>query len=492
MSLWIRLVLTLISLLFLALTCSLGATLGAIKDWKDRGENLELAAAAEEFGRTVVNGRFRTPDPRDDIVRTWQAVAAGGDAPSFFATYERSGKPIQTWALGAPPRLGDGLTRHLVPEPGEERFRRAGEWLVRTASLPDQRILLVGKRMREADELLGKTAKIAGFFTFTALVAVGLLALRFVRRSLRPLNRIAETAAAIGSGDLTRRVDVTRPRTEVGRLGLALNAMLGQIESAFRKRESSEERLRRFLADASHELRTPVATIRGYAELFRRGAAHRPDDLAKVMSRIESEAERMGSLVDEMLLLTRLDEGRPLESEPVDLAALAADAVADARAVAPGRRFALDCPEPVEVYGDEARLRQVFGNLLSNVIRHTPEGTPARLRLTESAGMAVLEVADEGPGLTPEERVRVFERFYRTDRGRSRGRGGSGLGLAIVAAVAEAHGGDVEAACDPTAPGTTFRLRLPATPPEQVQTVARTSAPPSSEGSTGSGSRSAG
>jgi two-component system OmpR family sensor kinase len=255
-------------------------------------------------------------------------------------------------------------------------------------------------------------------------------------------------------------VEPADDRTEVGQLGLSLNSMLGQIEAAFSAQQESESRLRRFVADASHELRTPLTSIRGYAELFRRGAADRPEDLAKAMRRIEQEAARMGVLVDDLLLLTRLDQGRPLEREPVDLARVAADAVDDARAVDPDREITLDTPERPTVTGDDVRLRQVMGNLLTNARQHTPPGTPVHVRVATEDGSAIVEVADEGPGLTPDQAVRVFERFYRADESRTRERGGTGLGLAIVAAITEAHGGKAAVETAPGA-GARFRVELP-------------------------------
>jgi len=301
---------------------------------------------------------------------------------------------------------------------------------------------------------------VEGLASAAVLVGLGLLALRLVRVGLRPLDDIAATAGAIAAGDLSRRVGPAEPTTEVGRLGLALNAMLGQIEAAFAERRASEARLRRFVADASHELRTPLTSIRGYAELFRRGADARPEDLATTMQRIEEEAERMGGLVDELLLLARLDQGRPLQRAPVDLAALAAEAVEQARVIDPERPLELDADGPVVVIGDQDRLRQVAANLLANVRMHTTAGTAARVEVSAGDGRAVLEVVDHGQGLSQEQAARVFDRFYRTDPARARAKGGAGLGLSIVAAIAEAHGGRASVASAP-GKGARFRIELP-------------------------------
>jgi two-component system OmpR family sensor kinase len=296
--------------------------------------------------------------------------------------------------------------------------------------------------------------------TLLVIGSVGALAWWVVRLGLRPLEEIGETASHIAAGDLTRRVERAEPRTEVGRLGLALNAMLSRIEEAFAERKASEERLRRFLADASHELRTPLTSIRGYAELFRRGADSRPEDLAKSMDRIEQESARMGLLVDDLLLLARLDQGRPIERDHVDLAALAADAVTDARAIDPNRDITLEAPPSAALEGDEVRLRQVTANLLSNALMHTPPGTPIEVRVAVDGTHATLEVADHGPGLHPDDVARVFERFYRSDPSRTRESGGAGLGLSIVKAIAEAHGGSVEVVTAP-GQGATFKVALP-------------------------------
>jgi len=238
--------------------------------------------------------------------------------------------------------------------------------------------------------------------------------------------------------------------------------MLGQIETAFKARAASEQKLRRFVADASHELRTPLAAIRAYAELFTRGAERRPDDLARSMAGISRESERMSVLVEDLLLLARLDEGRPLEREPVELERVVGEAVDTALTVDPDRKIELDAEHAV-VLGDRDRLRQIVDNLLSNVRAHTPPATPVRVSLSTENGAALIEVADSGPGMKAEEAERVFERFYRADTSRSRARGGVGLGLSIVAAVAEAHGGTVSARSEP-GNGSTFRITLPLLP----------------------------
>jgi len=325
--------------------------------------------------------------------------------------------------------------------------------------------LVVAVPMNDVVQTLHRLLIIELLTTTAVLAGVGILALVVVRAGLRPLEDIGRTAGAIADGDLSQRVERAEPRTEVGRLGLSLNAMLAQIETAFEAREASEDRLRRFVADASHELRTPLTSIRGYAEMFRRGAAERPADLATSMRRIEEESARMGVLVDDLLLLARLDQGRPLERQPVDLAQVAADAVFDARAVEPERPIELSEPEVAVVLGDEARLRQVAANLLANARQHTPPATPVRVEVREADGRVRLEVADEGPGLYPEEAEKVFERFYRADPSRARNQGGTGLGLSIVAAVAEAHGGRTGVESTPGR-GACFWIELPAAVPD--------------------------
>lgn len=323
--------------------------------------------------------------------------------------------------------------------------------------------LVVAVPMNDVVQTLRRLVLIELLTTVAVLAGVGGLALVVVRAGLRPLEDIGRTAGAIAEGDLSRRVERAEPRTEVGRLGLALNAMLAQIQSAFEARQASEHRLRRFVADASHELRTPLTSIRGYAEMFRRGASDRPEDLATSMRRIEEESARMGVLVDDLLLLARLDQGRPLERRPVDLSQVAADAVADARAVEPERTVALEAPDGAVVLGDELRLRQVAANLLANARQHTPPTAAVRVGVRQENGSVVLEVADEGPGMFPEEAAKVFERFYRADPSRNRNMGGTGLGLSIVAAVAEAHGGRAHVDSVP-GHGARFWVELPSVP----------------------------
>ena len=320
-------------------------------------------------------------------------------------------------------------------------------------------MLVVASSLADVDSTLHRLLLIE--LVVTALVIGGIagLGLWVVRLGLRPLGEIEDTAAAIAAGDLSRRVERAEERTEVGRLGLSLNAMLSRIETAFRAQEASERKLRRFVADASHELRTPLAAVRAYAELFERGASTRPTDLERSMRGINRESERMSVLVDDLLLLARLDDGRPLERVPVELDEVVGEAVETAHAVDPGRPIELHA-EPAVVVGDRVRLRQIVDNLLANVRAHTPAESPVSVSLTRMDGTAEIAVSDSGPGLDPDHLAHVFERFYRADASRARASGGVGLGLAIVAAVAEAHGGSVSASSEP-GHGATFRIALP-------------------------------
>ncbi|HZS14502.1 MAG TPA: HAMP domain-containing sensor histidine kinase [Candidatus Dormibacteraeota bacterium] len=306
------------------------------------------------------------------------------------------------------------------------------------------------------DHLVLLEVGISGGVTIVLLVATWLL----VRRALRPLQRMGATARSIEAGDLSRRVAPADDTTEVGRLGLALNTMLDQLEAAFAERAASEQRLRHFVSDASHELRTPLTSMRGYAELLRRNPDMSAEDIVLAMRRIEDEAQRMGILVDDLLLLARLDQGRPLERNPVDLEAMVRDAVSDARVSDPHRSIAARVSAPLVVTGDDPRLRQSLGNLLRNAMVHTPPGTPVEVELRQEGGSAVIDVVDHGPGIPPGNAERIFERFYRADPGRSRDQGGSGLGLSIAAAIVHAHGGTVSVQPTPGG-GATFRIALP-------------------------------
>ncbi len=340
-----------------------------------------------------------------------------------------------------------------------------GQYLVRTEAVDGAggEILVLAVPLGDENTTLHQLLLLEALISTGVLIGLALLAWRVIGIGLQPLERMGETAAAIAGGDLARRVEPATAGTEIGRLGLALNAMLARIEESFAEKTESERQLRRFVADASHELRTPLTSIRGYAEMLRRGAAESPRDAATARRRIEEESVRMSILVDDLLLLARLDQGRPLERKPVDLQRIARDACDDARVVAPRREINLLGDGALTVVGDDLRLRQVVGNLVRNAIIHTPQGTPIEVELATSDGHALLSVVDHGPGLPPGEEKRVFEPFHRADPGRSRDRGGSGLGLSIVAAVVSAHGGTVEAL--PTeGGGATFRLELPLVP----------------------------
>ncbi len=383
------------------------------------------------------------------------------------------------WTTGRPGGGPPGaFVRSVESQDGETT------WLMAARQLPDGLVIVLGSDVDSSDEVIGALVAIEVVVGLIVLAALGLAGYGVVRSSLRPLTTVERTAQAIAAGDLSQRVPAGDDRTEVGRLSQALNGMLTRIESAFRAQRASEEqaraseeRMRRFVADASHELRTPLTSIRGFAELYRQGAVGSPAETARLMQRIESEGARMGGLVEDLLQLARLDMQRPLTLTPVDVAELAGDAVDDARALQPGRPVSLHVDDTMTevpvVLGDEARLRQVVGNLVTNALVHTPQTAPVTIWLGEdtSAGgdRVVLQVADEGPGMAPEDAARVFERFYRADASRSRAAGGTGLGLSIVAALVAAHGGDVSL---DTAPGrgAAFTVRLPRSGPDVAGT----------------------
>jgi two-component system, OmpR family, sensor kinase len=329
-----------------------------------------------------------------------------------------------------------------------------------TRDADDHILIVAAVPLDSVDQTLDHLLLVEGLVIAGVLIALGLSAYFIVRLGLRPLDRIELSAGQIAAGDLSHRVSPATSRTEVGRLGIALNAMLDRLETAFREREASEERLRRFLADASHELRTPLASIRGYAELFRMGATRDEDGTATAMRRIEEESMRMGSLVEDLLTLARLDEEpTPLRTR-VDLVALAGDAVADARAVAPTRTIELHAPEAAFVLGDSHQLRQVLANLMRNALVHTPAGTPIEVSVEQDAQSVLLRVRDHGRGLPEAAAGSLFERFWRAEVGRARGRAGAGLGLSIADTIVTGHGGEISAS-NAEGEGALFTVRIP-------------------------------
>ena len=351
----------------------------------------------------------------------------------------------------------DSLRLFTASSPGSSSDFRAA-----AVSVPEHTgTLVVAVSLQDADQTLAHLRLIGLIVTGAVLLAIAALAWWVIKAGLRPLERMGETANAIAAGDLSARVESSDERTEVGRLGLALNKMLGQIERAFAERQASEDRLRRFLADASHELRTPLSSIRGYAELFRTGAAREPGQLDRAMRRIEDEAERMGGLVDDLLALARLDEVREAVREPVDLAGLAREACDDAATAAPDRAISLRARGSTEVLGDRDQLRRVITNLLRNATMHTPKGTPIDVSVTGEDRSTTVAVRDHGPGLEPGTEAQVFERFWRDGESRRRDGSGAGLGLAIVAAITKSHGGAV-AAANAAGGGAEFTVTLPA------------------------------
>jgi two-component system OmpR family sensor kinase len=376
--------------------------------------------------------------------RTFSYGEASAPAPKLPSKLplSRAGEPLSVFTVQA--QGGSGLSYRAAT------FSAGGDTVV------------VAVPLREADDTLHRLVVVETLVGAGVIVALVLLGWIVIRIGLRPLERIGRIASEITGGDLSRRVTPADGRTEVGRLGQSLNEMLGQIEQAFSDRKESEDRLRRFVADASHELRTPLASIRGYAELFRLGAAEDPETLERAMARIESEAARMGVLVEDLLALAALDQAPESQRIPVDLRELAEHAVEDARMIGPDREIGLASEGPAIVLGDPEQLRRLLSNLTRNAVIHTPAGTPIDLRVSRAGGVVRLEVRDHGPGIPEGAGDQLFDRFWRAEAGRARGRGGSGLGLAIVQAIARAHGGEVHAA-NAQDGGAVFTVLLPAT-----------------------------
>ena len=487
MSLRARLIVTLVALAGIGLLILGAATYAALRSFELNRIDQEATAAIDQATRQIERegggaagraqiggpGAGAHPEPRGRGHGRGGPPGGIGLAPAGTYAQQRdaAGNVLVDTVLGRsagetkppapklPARLAAG-DRRTVGSVGSSELR----YRVYAAATPGAAsgLTIVAIPFTDVDATLEHLLVIEALVIGGVLIALAAAAWWLVRLGLRPLDRIAATAGAIAAGDLSRRVERAEPRTEVGRLGISLNAMLARLEQAFAERRASEERLRRFLADASHELRTPLASIRGYAELFRIGAAREGQEAEKAMGRIEDESARMGVLVEDLLVLARLDEVRDPHREPVDLADLAADAVDDARAVAPDREIELrgSGDGAVVVDGDPGQLRQVLANLVRNALVHTPAGTPIEVAVAARHGEASLEVRDHGPGLPTSDARELFDRFWRADPGRGRGRAGAGLGLAIVAGIVTAHGGRAEAA-DADGGGARFTVVLP-------------------------------
>ncbi|WP_329274516.1 sensor histidine kinase [Streptomyces sp. NBC_01451] len=427
-----------------------GGPLPSDHDGDEGGDGDTRRQSAGTFGARLVG----------DTVTNAAVVASGRGTGT--ATVELSARDRKR--LAGLPADGEGHTVDLSALDDYRMMATAGR---------DGDVLVTGLPMESVEAAVHRLELVAAVVLGAALAVAGVAGALWVRWSLRPLSRVAATATRVselplssGEVGLWPRAPEADPRSEVGRVGSAFNLMLGHVEDALTKRHASEERLRSFAADASHELRTPVASIRGHAELALLHPGPVQPKVVRALERIEAEAARMGEMVDDLLLLARLDAGRPLERLPVDLTRLVLDAVTDAQAAGPGHRWKLELSEePVTVTGDAHRLHQVLANLLANARLHTPAGSTVTISLAAEGRTALLKVHDDGPGVAADIRPKVFERFTRADRRRTEGTGqgtgtGAGLGLSIVAAVAEAHGGGVTLESGPGS--TTFTVRLPA------------------------------
>ncbi|BCJ54385.1 two-component sensor histidine kinase [Actinoplanes sp. NBRC 14428] len=495
-----KLVASVLALVFAALTLISAASTYALHRYMIDRLDVQLSQFTETLDDLRPNERIVLP--ADYYVN---ATTMDGIGDPEDEKYDRALSPAQL-----PPLLKgvDQVSKHIGKAYTVNSTDGTVHWRMLVTYLSNGSVLHVGQRLVGIDDAISRLVWVDTLVGAGVLFALAAIGAAIVRQSLIPLVQIERTAAAIAAGDLTQRVpdpepDEGEPQTELGKLSRALNAMLAQIEAAFTARALSETaaraaesqardaaeaarasearavrsegKMRQFVADASHELRTPLTSIRGFAELYRQGAVADPEDTAKILRRIEDEASRMGLLVEDLLLLARLDRERPLELAPVELPVLALDAVQAAQATAPERTIELeirDEPERLIAYGDDARLRQVIGNLMTNALVHTPPEASVTLSLSTAEGnRAVVEIADTGPGLTPEQREHIFERFYRADEARTRRTDreatGTGLGLAIVAAIVRAHHGAVEVISEP-GQGATFRVSLPALVPDET------------------------
>jgi two-component system OmpR family sensor kinase len=474
MSLRARLLSGVLAMTAVGLIAAGGGTYLALRSFLLDRVDQQLMAARAAVGRGLRQSPTSTIDTTTlDHVAPPVAFAevrdAGGRVVALHVASSLSGSSPQ-------PRLPAVLHPPPAPRgrvPSRERALQfdvpavsgAGRYRVLVSSLPASAgVLIVAVALDDVNATLMRLLRVEVLIAAGLLAVLAAAAFWLLRTGLRPLERMSEVAGGIAQGDLDVRLSPAEERSEIGRLGLALNGMLERLEDAFARRDRSEAQLRRFVSSASHELRTPLTSIRGYAALLRRGARHHPEDLEKSISRIESEATRMAGLIDDLLLLARLDEQRPLTRAPTDLTVVAYEAAEDARARDPGRSITVDARGPVIVSGDERRLRQIVANLLENAQVHTPAGAAVRVEVGVRDQMAVLAVVDSGLGIDPEQAVHVFERFY---RGTPPGSGdaaprteGSGLGLAIVKTIAEAHGGAATVTSRPGA-GSRFEITLP-------------------------------
>jgi two-component system, OmpR family, sensor kinase len=524
-SLRTKLISGLLALVIVAVAAICISSTWVLRSYLVSQDDSQLVSSAHTLSAAIVAGEVRTipvpgttygfPNAGDNIFIGVQEPGTPLSPPSpsgmFGGSAQQSVPAVSTNPIWA--TLNSGKLVTVPAQSGTDTWRVITEpisYVLPTTSGGQQvtGTLVVGADLGNINATIGSLTRNVVIIGLIIMCILGLAIVVVVRASLRPLVDIEETAGEIATGHLNRRVPERDPRTEIGSLGRSLNIMLSQIETAFHKQQESEaaahrseERMRRFIADASHELRTPVTAIRGFAEYYRqRGglARHRdraeagvpgagangganlaeagltPVDLDRIMQRVEKEAARMGLLVEDLLLLARLDQQRPLARQPVDLLSLAADAVHDTRMLAPARTIDLSV-QPGSAFlvtGDEARLRQVIGNLMSNALTHTPDGSPIEISLGtgtldpqagDQTPAVTLDVTDHGPGMTQEQARRVFERFYRADQARTRATGGSGLGLAIVRALVTAQGG-VASVRTAEGQGATFRIALPLAP----------------------------
>ena len=498
-------------LVVVAMLAVLGAVIGtvsvlALQNYLMERLDQQLTSALERGQHTAdrINAGGPTiPEAQGVVTTPGQPTGTLGAVRSangglLFPPVVLSDRPSQSTdqPLGPKQVTINGLALLTVPADSQPRTvdlgASLGSYRIAAAQLDNGDSVIIGLPLSEVNATIQQLTLVIVLVTLAGLVFAFLIASFVVRLAMKPLARVASTAEQVAHmpldrGDVALSVRVpeadTDQHTEVGKVGSALNRMLGHVASALTARQASEQKVRQFVADASHELRTPLASIRGYAELTRRSPHELPQDITRSIGRIESEATRMTSLVEDLLLLARLDEGRELDHDPVDLSLLLIDALSDAHAAGPDHMWSLELPEePVEVSGDAPRLHQVVMNLLANARVHTPEGTKviASLAVDTAAQEAVVTVADDGPGIPEELQSTLFERFARGDSSRNRATGSTGLGLAIVQAVVEAHGGAVAVVSEPGS--TVFTVRLPLAPLDPPVGAAPAAAAPADSG----------